>query len=203
LVGKILFRNPKNVPSSDCLQMFEEPAQVVDRRDLFEHHAENFRVTEQELQLSAEQITTRHATDSDVPVISRFITELLEELSGGLVHDRNKIELDTQKVLAMDSVTAILSFVGPAPCGVVLLNECAAIYAGGVFGEITELFIAPSHRSKGIAPKLLKAADDVALSRGWSRLEVGAPDQPAWRRSLEFYLKEGFEEVGPRLRKVL
>ena len=120
--------------------------------------------------MSAERITTRHAVASDIPVISRFITQLLEELSGGVVHDQNKIERDAEKVLAMESVTAILACDGPSPCGVILLNECAAIYAGGVFGEITELFIDPSYRSMGIAPKLLLAAGDVASSCGWSRL---------------------------------
>jgi len=37
------------------------------------------------------------------------------------------------------------------PCGLVTLNECAAIYAGGRFGEIPELFVAPDDRSRGVA----------------------------------------------------
>jgi GNAT superfamily N-acetyltransferase len=78
-----------------------------------------------------------------------------------------------------------------------------AIYAGGRFGEITELYVSPAHRSKGIAPILITAATSIGRQKGWKRLEVGAPDQPAWSRTLSFYLREGFEEVGPRLRKFI
>ncbi len=30
-------------------------------------------------------------------------------------------------------------------------------------------------------------------------LEVGAPSVPKWQRTVDFYLRNGFEEVGPRL----
>ena len=50
---------------------------------------------------------------------------------------------------------------------------------------------------------MLAAAAALARERGWPRLEVGAPDVPKWQRSLDFYLRCGFEEVGPRLRLLL
>ena len=36
-----------------------------------------------------------------------------------------------------------------------------------------------------------------------NRVEVGAPDVPRWQRTVNFYLKEGFVEVGPRLKYLL
>jgi hypothetical protein len=30
-------------------------------------------------------------------------------------------------------------------------------------------------------------------------LEVGAPDAPRWQKSIDFYIRCGFEEIGPRL----
>lgn len=84
-----------------------------------------------------------------------------------------------------------------------MLNECAAIYAGGVFGEISELYVAPELRSRGIAGALIQEAIDLARTRKWNRLEVGAPNQPEWKRTFDFYVREGFNEVGPRLRKTL
>ncbi len=84
--------------------------------------------------------------------------------------------------------------------GVIVLNECAAIYANGLFGEITELYVAPEFRSKGIAPQLIQAARDHGHVRGWTCLEVGAPPLPQWQRTLDFYLNSGFETVGPRLK---
>jgi len=83
------------------------------------------------------------------------------------------------------------------------LNECAAIYAGGKFGEISELYVCPEMRSKGIARQFLDHAQIEAVDRGWKRIEVGAPGQPEWQRTLNFYLHNGFEEVGPRLRRLV
>ena len=85
----------------------------------------------------------------------------------------------------------------------VMLNECAAIYANGLFGEITELYVEPANRSCGVAPSLISAAVDLGRRKGWTRLEVGAPDQPRWSRTLAFYLEEGFVEVGPRLKRAI
>jgi hypothetical protein len=38
---------------------------------------------------------------------------------------------------------------------------------------------------------------------GWGRLEVGAPDVPKWKGTLAFYRRNGFDEVGPRLKILL
>ena len=50
---------------------------------------------------------------------------------------------------------------------------------------------------------LLAAAAQHARAAGWRRLEVGAPAQPDWRRTFDFYRANGFTEVGPRLRILL
>ncbi len=83
--------------------------------------------------------------------------------------------------------------------GVLTLNECAAIYAGGSFGEISELYVDSSMRSCGIGAKLIEAAKKFARSRGWPEIEVGAPPQPEWKNTFEFYLSQGFKYSGPRL----
>ena len=83
--------------------------------------------------------------------------------------------------------------------GMINLNECAAIYAGGKFGEITELYIKPKFRSKNIGVKLISKAKDFAREKAWKVLEVGAPDVPRCQRTVNFYLNNGFSEIGPRL----
>jgi hypothetical protein len=75
--------------------------------------------------------------------------------------------------------------------GMLRLNECTAIYAGGRFGEISEFYVAPEGRSKGVGAKLLAAARDFGISRIWKRLEVGAPDVPRWDKTVAFYLSYG------------
>ena len=97
------------------------------------------------------------------------------------------------------------AFVAEAPedgaVGVITLNECTAIYAEGRFGTITELYITPAYRSQGVGALLLDRALAFGKARGWARLEVGAPDQPRWSRTVDFYRRQGFVEVGPRLKR--
>jgi ribosomal protein S18 acetylase RimI-like enzyme len=79
------------------------------------------------------------------------------------------------------------------------LNECVAIYAGGSFGEICELYIEPQHRSASVGAILLDEAKVFARKKGWSCIEVGAPSEENWPRTVGFYLKNGFNVIGPRL----
>jgi len=85
------------------------------------------------------------------------------------------------------------------PAGVMTLNECAAIYAWGRFGEISELYVEPARRSTGLGAMLIDHAKVFAAERGWPMLEVGAADAPRWQKSIDFYRRCGFEEIGPRL----
>ncbi|MCG8354004.1 MAG: GNAT family N-acetyltransferase, partial [Kiloniellales bacterium] len=71
------------------------------------------------------------------------------------------------------------------------------------FGEITELYIDPRYRSSGLGATMIEAAERVARERGWPRLEVGAPDVPRWQRTVDFYTRYGFVQVGPRLKLML
>jgi GNAT superfamily N-acetyltransferase len=84
-----------------------------------------------------------------------------------------------------------------------MISESASIYAGGAFGVITELYVTPEKRSAGVAKLLIDAIAGLGRERSWGRVEVGAPHQPAWERSLKFYLRNGFAEVGPRLQLLL
>lgn len=136
----------------------------------------------------------------NVDTAAEMISALLIELSGGGEIDTSAIRSTTQRLLSDGLVEGLIAHVDKKPAGVLMLNECAAVYAGGRFGEITELYVKPEHRSGGIAALLISEARNHAQKRGWRRLEVGAPDQPTWQRTLQFYLREGFVDVGPRLK---
>jgi len=97
-------------------------------------------------------------------------------------------------VWALVAKTAIGEIVG-----ILTLNECAAIYAGGNFGEISELYVDSSQRSSGVGAKLIDAAKQFGIQKGWPEIEVGAPPQPQWKRTIEFYTSRGFVYSGPRL----
>lgn len=148
-------------------------------------------------------ISIRLAQGEDASTVAGLVHSLLDELSGGKGPGVEEIAERAETVLSGTGVVAVIAFAGDAPIGVMTLNECAAIYAGGKFGEISELYVRPEMRSKGVAQRLLDYAQKEALARGWKRIEVGAPGQPDWHRTLNFYLRNGFDEVGPRLRRLI
>ncbi|MEX0301921.1 MAG: GNAT family N-acetyltransferase [Leisingera sp.] len=153
--------------------------------------------------MSTPSITVQKLSPGDDALTARFVAALLEELPGGEPCSPAELEPVARELLASGSVTGLAAFCLDRPVGLLMVNECAAIYAGGRFGEITELYVEPEWRSKGVAAALVSAAAEHGRGLGWKRLEVGAPDQPAWSRTLDFYQRCGFGEVGPRLRFLL
>jgi GNAT superfamily N-acetyltransferase len=131
--------------------------------------------------------------------VARLIDSLLAELNEtpSKLEERCKTTL---RLLAIeDRVFSFLAYEKVEPVGVIMVTESLSIYAGGVFGVITELYVVPSSRSAGVAQSLIEVSATLARERGWRQLEVGAPTQPQWARSLKFYLRNGFTEIGPCL----
>lgn len=148
-------------------------------------------------------VTLRALTREDAGLAARFVAALIGELAPGCQPDLTAMTGTARVLLATPAVTGLVASLGGREVGLILLNECAAIHAGGRFGEITELYVLPDHRSRGIARRLVAEATVLARARGRTRLEVGAPEQPAWVRTRAFYEREGFAEVGPRLKRTL
>ncbi|BCH26915.1 GNAT family N-acetyltransferase [Mesorhizobium sp. L-8-3] len=148
-------------------------------------------------------ISTRRANATDAGTVVRFIHALLDELTGGKAPAPDDVRQSAQIMLADAGVVAVIASADDEPVGIMVLNECTAIYAGGKFGYISELYVRPEKRSKGIAPQLLEVASREGHARGWKRLELAAPRQPKWKRTLDFYLRNGFEELGPRLFRII
>lgn len=119
-------------------------------------------------------IELRHLTIADAGLTARLIRALLVELSPTADIAWPELDRMAQDVLSMHSTVGLLASADDAPARLMMLNECAAIYAGGRFAEITELYVEPEYRSQGIAAKLLQAALALGRERGWKRLEVGA-----------------------------
>ena len=143
------------------------------------------------------------AMEGDAVLVGGMVGALLDELAPGHGISSEDLARTAGKLLALPTVTGLIARQDGRAVGVLMLNECAAIYAGGVFGEITELWVTPEQRSKGLAHALVARAIEIGNDRSWARLEVGAPSQPEWRRTLAFYQRERFEVVGPRLRRLL
>jgi GNAT superfamily N-acetyltransferase len=132
-------------------------------------------------------------------LVSRLLTELYPDFASYYAPD--KLAAVAREILETSQTT--FGFLAldrlDHPVGVVMLNECAAIYAHGIFGEITEIYVSAEYRSAGVGARLIDTTIEFARSRGWSLIEVGAPDVPRWQKTVEFYIRNGFREVGPRL----
>ncbi len=129
-------------------------------------------------------------------LVGRLLRELVPDKYANV--DFSPFLSKAENLMAQEKIWAFLAWRGDTPVGVLTLHEGHALYANGAFGEISELWIAPVHRSSGAGQLLINAAKTFAREKGWSSLEVGAPDQPRWARSAAFYKSMGFEEVGPR-----
>jgi GNAT superfamily N-acetyltransferase len=135
----------------------------------------------------------------DAEIVSSMVTALLGELSGNDGRPAIRPELAAELLTTAGRVFGFLAFDGNLPIGVIMVTEALALFASGTYGIITELYVVPDRRSSGVAKLLVGAASDLGRRQGWKQLEVGAPRQPTWSRSLAFYLNSGFMEIGPRL----
>lgn len=148
-------------------------------------------------------VEIREAGPGDAAILGTLISALLLELSGRDDPARTVAALtEVAEALLADPArysALIAEDAAGQPLAVLALSASAGIYAAGHFGTIAEFYVVPPARSSGIGADLLGAAADLARRRGWRRLEVGAPDVPRWQRSVDFYRRCGFAEIGPRL----
>jgi GNAT superfamily N-acetyltransferase len=148
---------------------------------------------------AADLIQIRQVTRADAETVGKFVGLLLTELSGTAVDSEKRREVARQVLQDDGPYRGFLAFRSDEPVGVMMLSEFSAIYTLGLAATITELYVVPEYRSRQVAEQLLRAAVAHGRERGWGRLEVGAPRQPQWARSLQFYERNGFREIGPRL----
>lgn len=141
----------------------------------------------------------RQATPADCDDVCKLAFALFSELFPG-TYAYDRLRPVVENVIAQHKdVFSFIARCDDQAVGLIVLNQCTAIYALGTFGEITELFVDPRLRASGLGRKLIEKAVAFAHSKGWTMLEVGAPSVPKWQRTVDFYLRNGFEEVGPRL----
>lgn len=156
----------------------------------------------QQVKDSAGQFAIRWATSDDSADIAALISSLLVELYPDLeeMYRIEALEPVTRELLRSVNVFGLVAEGSAGELiAAMMLNQCEAIYALGRFGEISELYVDARWRSAGVGAALIRAATELARARNWSMLEVGAPDVPRWQKTVDFYIRNGFLTVGPRL----
>jgi GNAT superfamily N-acetyltransferase len=89
--------------------------------------------------------------------------------------------------------------------GVLAASWQHAIHVPGRYGTIQDLWVHPEWRSRAIGCDLIEAFCDLARREGAKRLEVGLPRESFARigATEAFYRANGFEHLGPRMRRKL
>jgi GNAT superfamily N-acetyltransferase len=140
------------------------------------------------------------------PQISERVLDLLRELGAESEHlgDFDALRLESEWRANPELLRAIVALDDDgAVVAVTTLVESFALYANGRYGILLEMYVAPAHRSSGLGARLLQHAAAYGRARGWSRIEVTAPEGRQWGRTVDFYKRNGFRFAGPKLKITL
>jgi GNAT superfamily N-acetyltransferase len=147
----------------------------------------------------------REAAAEDVPAAAAAVGELLVELSGG-GPPVAELEAATRALVEdPDLGTLLVAEAGGELIGVLVASWQHAVHVPGRYGTIQDLWVHEDWRSRAIGGALVDAYAELARGQGAQRLEVGLPREsfPRIEATEAFYRANGFEHLGPRMRRKL
>jgi branched-chain amino acid aminotransferase len=149
----------------------------------------------------------REATEADAPAVAAALGQLLVELSGG-APATSELEKATTELVRDRGMGALLVADGGGEDGIVGVLAASwqhAVHVPGRYGTIQDLWVHPEWRSKAIGHDLVAAFCELARAAGAQRIEVGLPREDFERigATEAFYRANGFEHLGPRMRRKL
>jgi len=127
----------------------------------------------------------------------------LDPMGGGeALSDFTKANL-VKEILKRTDTTVILAFDSDKPAGLINCIEGFSTFACKPLINIHDVYVDASARAKGVATKLLQAAEDLAIEKQCCKitLEILEGNEPAKRA----YLKFGFDsyELDPEMGKAM
>ncbi|HWJ41866.1 MAG TPA: GNAT family N-acetyltransferase [Solirubrobacterales bacterium] len=153
----------------------------------------------------ATQSTVRAAGAADVEAVAGAVESLLLEL-GGRRPERSDLEAEVRAHLDdPDGASVLIAEADGTVVGVLSASWQRAIHVPGTYATIQDLWVDEAWRSRGVGAELVEAIASQARTRGVSRLEVGLPRETfaAIASTESFYRRNGFEHLGPRMRRLL
>jgi GNAT superfamily N-acetyltransferase len=143
----------------------------------------------------------RRATEADASSVLQMTKRLFDDLHHQAALSDGEYLLFCKSMLKRsDYIVFIYETPEGEASGLLTIIESRSIYAGGNFGIIQEFYVIPELRSHKIGKALLKRALEYGKNVGWKRIEVTPPEKAEWPRTYRFYGREGFKEIGPRLK---
>lgn len=149
----------------------------------------------------------REGAEADVHAAAAGIGELLVELSGG-GPSAGELEAATAELVRDRGLGALLVAEAGGEDGIVGVLAASwqhAIHVPGRYGTIQDLWVRPEWRSRAVGHELVEAFCELAREQGAKRIEVGLPREDFARidATTAFYRANGFEHLGPRMRRKL
>src|SRR5262245_21572229 len=139
------------------------------------------------------RIAIRPAEVGDVPLVLQFIRELAEYEK--LVHEVSASEEQLRATLFGPRAVAevMIAALDGAPVGFAVFFPNYSTFLGRPGLYLEDLFVRPEARGQGIGRALLEHLAQLAVERGWGRLEWRVLD---WNSpSIAFYKKLGAEPL--------
>lgn len=154
---------------------------------------------------AATKAAVREAGAGDVEGVATAAASLLAEV-GGRIPARAEMEAEVQALLDdPQGGSVLIAEADGAIVGVLTASWQRAIHVPGIYATIQDLWVDGAWRSRGVGAELVEAIASQARTRGVSRLEVGLPRETfaAIASTESFYKRNGFERLGPRMRRLL
>jgi GNAT superfamily N-acetyltransferase len=149
--------------------------------------------------------TIRPATDGDVEAVAEAVEKLLVEL-GGRRPPRADLEAEVRAALEDPRVgVTLVAEAGGEIVGMLSASWQRALHVPGRYATIQDLWTDPEWRSRKVGAALVDGLADLCREQGVARIEVGLPRESfdAIRATEAFYERNGFEHLGPRMRRLL
>jgi GNAT superfamily N-acetyltransferase len=153
----------------------------------------------------ATECTVREAVAADVEAVAAAVESLLLELVGRRP-ERSELETEARALLDdSEGGSVLIAEADGDVVGVLSASWQRAIHVPGIYATIQDLWVDEAWRSRGVGAELVEAIASQARARGVSRLEVGLPRETfaAIASTESFYERNGFEHLGPRMRRLL
>ena len=148
----------------------------------------------------------RRARPADAGAVATGVAALLCEL-GATPPSHAAIEAEARAHIEDPSLGIVLIATGDGGelVGVLTASWARAIQVPGRMLTIEVLWTRREWRGRAVGAGLVDALAPIASGAGAARVEVGLPRESfdAIRATERFYLANGFERLGPRMRKAL
>ncbi len=147
----------------------------------------------------------RIAERKDAEAVAAAVRELLVEL-GATAPQEGALVGAARTLLETPAAGAVVvAEAGGALVGVLAASWQLALHVPGSYALIQDLWVHPAWRSRMIGRELIAALAELARAKDMARIEVGLPRErfPGFASTEAFYLGNGFEHLGPRMRMAL